>query len=91
MAPTPTSASCRGNLAAVLHLAGSGLDVFAHNIETVDRLQHRVRDPRAGSVQSLEVLRAAKACGVYAKSSIMLGLGEGGVVGGWKGWSCRDG
>ncbi|EFN56450.1 hypothetical protein CHLNCDRAFT_10627, partial [Chlorella variabilis] len=42
----------------------------------VDRLQRRVRDPRAGYVQSLEVLRAAKACGVYTKSSIMLGLGE---------------
>lgn len=58
------------------HLASSGLDVFAHNVETVDRLQKRVRDPRAGYTQSLEVLRAAKACGVYTKSSIMLGLGE---------------
>jgi lipoic acid synthetase len=66
----------RGDLEAVRHLAASGLDVFAHNIETVDRLQRRVRDPRAGYVQSLEVLRAAKACGVYTKSSIMLGLGE---------------
>jgi len=35
-----------------------------------------VRDPRAGYFQSLDVLRAAKACGVYTKSSIMLGLGE---------------
>ena len=32
----------RGDLAAVRHLAASGLDVFAHNIETVDRLQVRV-------------------------------------------------
>ena len=63
------------------HLASSGLDVYAHNVETVDRLQRRVRDPRAGYVQSLEVLRAAKACGVYTKSSIMLGLGEG-----WGAW-----
>ena len=39
-------------------------------------LQKRVRDPRAGYFQSLEVLRAAKECGVYTKSSIMLGLGE---------------
>lgn len=38
----------RGDLAAVLHLANSGLDVFAHNIETVKRLQRIVRDPRAG-------------------------------------------
>lgn len=35
-----------------------------------------MRDARAGYVQSLEVLRAAKDCGVYTKSSIMLGLGE---------------
>jgi lipoic acid synthetase len=28
-----------GDLDAVRHLARSGLDVFAHNIETVDRLQ----------------------------------------------------
>ncbi|BDA46798.1 Lipoyl synthase, chloroplastic [Coccomyxa sp. Obi] len=66
----------RGDLAAVRHLAASGLDVYAHNVETVDRLQRRVRDARAGYVQSLEVLRAAKECGVYTKSSIMLGLGE---------------
>ena len=39
-------------------------------------LQRRVRDSRAGYLQSLEVLRAANACGVYTKSSIMLGLGE---------------
>jgi lipoic acid synthetase len=38
----------RGDLTAVLHVANSGLDVFAHNIETVRRLQRIVRDPRAG-------------------------------------------
>lgn len=65
-----------GDLEAVRHLARSGLDVFAHNIETVHRLQRRVRDPRAGYFQSLDVLRAAKASGVRTKSSIMLGLGE---------------
>lgn len=67
----------RGDLDAVRHLASSGLDVFAHNIETVEPLQRRVRDPRAGYVQSLQVLRAAKNhTGVFTKSSIMLGLGE---------------
>ncbi|KAF8066207.1 LIP1P [Scenedesmus sp. PABB004] len=65
-----------GDLAAVRMLAGSGLDVFAHNVETVERLQKRVRDPRAGYLQTLAVLRAAKEVGVYTKSSIMLGLGE---------------
>lgn len=66
----------RGDLDAVRHLAGSGLDVYAHNIETVASLQRRVRDARAGYMQSLAVLKAAKECGVYTKSSIMLGLGE---------------
>lgn len=67
----------RGDLDAVRHLASSGLDVFAHNIETVEPLQRRVRDPRASYLQSLQVLRAAKShTGVYTKSSIMLGLGE---------------
>jgi lipoate synthase len=37
-----------GDQAAVAHLANCGLDVFAHNVETVRRLQARVRDPRGG-------------------------------------------
>lgn len=40
----------RGDLRAVDTLVHSGLDVFAHNIETVKRLQRIVRDPRAGLV-----------------------------------------
>ena len=40
----------RGDLNAVAALVRSGLDVFAHNIETVKRLQRIVRDPRAGCV-----------------------------------------
>ena len=46
------------------------------NMSRLRLLQKRVRDPRAGYFQSLDVLKAAKACGVYTKSSIMLGLGE---------------
>jgi lipoic acid synthetase len=38
----------RGDLKAVDTLVHSGLDVFAHNVETVKRLQRIVRDPRAG-------------------------------------------
>ena len=38
----------RGDLKAVDVLVHSGLDVFAHNIETVKRLQPIVRDPWAG-------------------------------------------
>jgi lipoate synthase len=44
--------------------------------EICSLLQRRVRDARAGYMQSLDVLREAKAVGVYTKSSIMLGLGE---------------
>jgi lipoic acid synthetase len=56
----------------------SGLDVFAQNIETVKRLTHQVRDPRAGYGQTIEVLAAAKRHrpSVLTKTSLMLGLGE---------------
>ncbi|KAI3711810.1 hypothetical protein L1987_70356 [Smallanthus sonchifolius] len=68
----------RGDLKAVSLLTNSGLDVFAHNIETVKRLQRIVRDPRAGYEQSLSVLKHAKVSkeGMITKTSIMLGLGE---------------
>lgn len=67
-----------GNLTAVETLARSGLDVYAHNIETVERLQKFVRDARAGYSQSLAALEHAKASNpqVYTKTSLMLGLGE---------------
>lgn len=67
-----------GDEAAVALVATSGLDVFAQNLETVERLTHPVRDPRAGYRQTLNVLRHAKqvAPGVLTKSSLMLGLGE---------------
>ena len=56
----------------------SGLDVFAQNIETVERLTHKARDPRAGYAQTLEVLGSAKRYrpAVLTKTSLMLGLGE---------------
>ncbi len=58
--------------------AGRGLEVFAHNVETVERLSPRVRDARASYRQSLESLRHIKEIrpGTYTKSAIMLGLGE---------------
>lgn len=37
----------RGNVDHVGNVVRSGLDVFAHNIETVERLTPFVRDPRA--------------------------------------------
>jgi len=56
----------------------SGLEVFAQNVETVERLTHPVRDPRAGYRQTLDVLAHAKRHRpqVLTKSSLMLGLGE---------------
>ena len=72
----------RGELDLVARVATSGLDVYAHNIETVERLQKRVRDHRAGYSQSLKVLEHAKFISssaekkVLTKTSIMLGLGE---------------
>lgn len=56
----------------------SGLEVFAQNVETVRRLTHPVRDPRASYEQTIEVLRYAKAHrpSVLTKTSLMLGLGE---------------
>ena len=50
-------------------------DVMNHNIETVRRLQQRVR-PSAGYDRSLQVLRRAADAGLVAKSGLMLGLGE---------------
>ena len=59
-------------------LLSSSLDVFAQNVETVERLTVRVRDPRAGYQQTLNVLEKAKKLNpeVLTKTSLMLGLGE---------------
>lgn len=68
----------QGNLRDVETVVGSGLDVFAQNVETVRRLTHPVRDPRASYEQTLKVLAHAKAFAaqVLTKTSLMLGLGE---------------
>lgn len=50
-------------------------DVFAHNIETVERL-HAVVRPQARYERSLKVLREAAQMGAVVKSGMMLGLGE---------------
>lgn len=56
----------------------SGIEVFAQNVETVRRLTHPVRDPRASYDQTLAVLAHAKRYrpDVLTKTSLMLGLGE---------------
>jgi lipoic acid synthetase len=68
----------QGVLRDVETVLDSGPQVFAQNIETVRRLTHPVRDPRAGYEQTLAVLGHAKRHrpGVLTKSSLMLGIGE---------------
>jgi lipoyl synthase len=68
----------QGVLRDVETVVDSGLDVFAQNVETVRRLTHPVRDPRASYEQTLAVLAHARRHrpGVLVKTSLMLGLGE---------------
>ncbi len=62
------------DLATVLD---SGPDVFAHNVEVVERLSARMRHHRFDYRRSLDCLaEAARHGGSTIKSSIMLGLGE---------------
>lgn len=72
------SGDFRGNQLHVNTLAALGLDVFAHNMETVERLTPHVRDRRATYRQSLAVLGAAKQAvpTLVTKTSLMLGFGE---------------
>ena len=67
-----------GDPDAVRRVVTAGLDVFAQNVETVQRLTSRVRDPRAGYGRTLDVLAMGKefAPEVLTKTSLMLGLGE---------------
>ena len=59
-------------------LVGLELDVFAHNVECVPRLDLRVRDRRARFTRSIGILKEAKRLrpDIFTKSSIMVGLGE---------------
>lgn len=68
----------RGSFDLVDILARSGLDVYAHNLETVEAYTPYVRDRRATYRQSLSVLRRAKETrpSLVTKTSLMLGFGE---------------
>ncbi len=72
---TPDFAGVHEHIARVLD---AGLATYAQNLETVKRLTHEVRDPRAGYAQTLDVLAFAKrhAPTTLTKTSLMLGLGE---------------
>jgi len=67
----------QGDHDLVRQIIDAGPDVIGHNVETVERLQFPVRDRRAGYEQSLSVLdQVAREADAYAKTSMMLGLGE---------------
>jgi lipoic acid synthetase len=72
---TPDFRGARESVATVVE---AGLEVFAQNVETVERLTHLVRDPRAGYQQTLDVLAMAKEIrpSVLTKTSLLLGVGE---------------
>lgn len=68
----------RGKPDLIQVIVDAAPDVIAHNIETVERLTPRVRDPRATYAQSLAVLAELKRLDPdrLTKSSVMLGHGE---------------
>ena len=68
----------KGQSSSIETIVNCGLEVFAQNIETVERLTHQVRDIRAGYQQTLDVLAESKRINpmVLTKTSIILGLGE---------------
>jgi lipoic acid synthetase len=59
-------------------LEGLPIEVFAHNVECVPRLDSVVRDSRASFEQSLMILAEAKRLrpDIPTKSSLMVGVGE---------------
>jgi lipoyl synthase len=67
-----------GVMSDVEKVVDSGLEVFAQNVETVRRMTHPLRDPRASYGQTIAVLGHAKKYRpeVLTKTSLMLGLGE---------------
>ena len=67
-----------GKRESIETLLDSNVEVFAQNLETINRLTHQVRDHRAGYEQTLEVLAYAKKYSpkTISKTSLMLGLGE---------------
>lgn len=62
----------------VRQVVDAGPDVFGHNLETVERLSPKVRDPRASYRRSLDVLATVKRITprLTTKSGLMAGLGE---------------
>ncbi len=66
---------CKGDPDALATVFDARPDVLNHNLETVARLQRRVR-PSASYARSLAVLARAAAAGLVTKSGLILGMGE---------------
>ena len=68
----------QGRYDSIEKIVKSQPQVISHNIETVKRLNPKIRDPRASYELSLSVLQTIKRMNpdIYTKSSLMLGLGE---------------
>jgi len=62
----------------IKNVLDSNPDVFAHNVETVQRLSSLARDRRASYKTTLKTLATVKEINSnqYTKTSVMLGLGE---------------
>ena len=66
----------QGNMDLVKKICEAGPDVLAHNLETVESLQHHIR-PQCRYAWSLATLKTASLKNnLIVKSSLMLGLGE---------------
>ncbi len=68
----------RGDVSLLKNVVDAKPDVISHNVETVERLQRKVRDIRANYKQSLSILETVKKLNqkIITKSAIMVGLGE---------------
>lgn len=66
-----------GNFSLIDEIVNSGIDVFAHNIETVPRLYKEIR-PKADYKLSLSILRYIKEKykNIFTKTGLIIGLGE---------------
>jgi lipoic acid synthetase len=65
----------KGDLRALQNIIDARPEILNHNMETVPRLQRRVR-PQAKYARSLLVLEESKKQGLKTKTGLMLGLGE---------------
>ncbi len=68
----------QGKEGLIDEVALSGAQVVSHNVECIERQTSKIRDPRAGYRQSLNVLGYLKKeyPGLYTKSSLMVGWDE---------------